>query len=92
MSTSIMLGKYNQDAINGISSQRTKKAEQIIKDAKGKVNGMYVLMGVHDLLINVDFPEAKDAIKASIELTKLTGIGFATAPALSVDVFDKIVG
>ncbi|HQP10136.1 MAG TPA: GYD domain-containing protein [Candidatus Omnitrophota bacterium] len=92
MATFIMLGKYTQDAIKGISPDRTKKAVAAIEKLKGKVNSMHVLMGRYDLLINANFPETKDAMKASIELTKLTGIGFATLPAMTVDEFDKMAG
>jgi uncharacterized protein with GYD domain len=87
-----MLGKYTQEAIKGISADRTKKAVAAIEKLKGKVNAMYVLMGRYDLLINANFPDTKDAMKASIELTKMTGIGFATLPAMSVEEFDKLTG
>ena len=90
MATYILLGKYTQDAIKGISPERTKKAEAIITKLKGKINVMYVLMGTHDLLISADLADNKTALKASVELTKLTGIGFVTSPAVAVDEFDKI--
>jgi len=40
----------------------------------------------------VDFPGMAEVLKASVALTKLTGIGFTTSPAISVEEFDKIVG
>jgi uncharacterized protein with GYD domain len=92
MATYIMLGKYTAEAIKGISPERTKKAVAAIEKLKGKVNAMYVLMGTHDLLVSANFADNKDAMKASIALTKLTGIGFSTSAAVSVDEFDKMAG
>ncbi|MBN1870438.1 MAG: GYD domain-containing protein [Candidatus Omnitrophica bacterium] len=92
MATYIMLGKYTQDALKGISSDRTKKAMAAVEKLKGKVNSMYVLMGRFDLLINADFPDNKAALKASVELAKMTGIGFSSSPAIAVEEFDKLVG
>jgi hypothetical protein len=40
----------------------------------------------------VDFPNEKQAMKTSVELAKLLGIGFTTAPAVSVEEFDKLLG
>jgi hypothetical protein len=37
----------------------------------------------------VDFPGINEAMKASVALAKLTGIGFSTCVAVSVEDFDK---
>jgi hypothetical protein len=39
----------------------------------------------------VDFPGVSEAMKASIGITKMTGIGFQTMPAVSVDEFDRLI-
>lgn len=49
-----------------------------------------ILMGENDLALIVDFPGIQQAMKGSIELTKQTGISFSTAPALTVEEFDKL--
>lgn len=87
----LMLGKYCLEAMKGISAERTKKANEIIEKAGGKVNSMYALLGAYDLALLVDFPDNKSAMKASIGLTKLTGISFTTSPAVTVEEFDKLV-
>ncbi|MFH0886656.1 MAG: GYD domain-containing protein [bacterium] len=92
MAKFVMLGKYSSEAVKGISTERTKKGIEIIEKAGGKVNNMLVLLGENDLLFLVDFPGVNEAIKASIELNKLSGIGFTTYPAVSVEEFDKIIG
>lgn len=88
----LMLGKYSAEAIKQIKKERTKKVEEIVKKCGGKIDAMYALLGRFDLAFVVDFPSAKDALKASVSITKLTGIGFTTLPAISVDEFDKLVG
>ena len=84
----IMTGKYSQSALENVSSQRTKKAEQLIARYEGTIKAMYALLGPSDLFIVVELPSVEDALKVSISLTKLTGISFATCPAVSVDDFD----
>lgn len=91
MAKFLMLGKYSVDAVKGIASERTKKVVGAIEKQGGKVNSMHALLGQYDLAFVVDFPEVRDAIKASIELTKATDIGFTTLPAITVEEFDKII-
>jgi len=92
MAKYLMLGKYSQEAVKGISSGRTKKAVEIIRKNGGKVNLIYVLIGNYDIALLVDLPGNKELIKTSIALTKLTGVGFTGFPAISVEEFDKLVG
>ena len=87
-----MLGKYSVEAIRGIAADRTKKGIEIIEKAGGKINAMYALLGRYDLAFVVDFPGVAEAMKASVALAKLTGIGFTTSPAVPIEEFDKLVG
>lgn len=91
MAKFLMLGKYSLSAVKGIKRERTKKAMKAIEKLGGKVNSLYALLGSYDLASIVDFPKNSDAIKASIALTRLTGIGFTTFPAITVDEFDKMI-
>ncbi len=90
MARFLMLGKYSAEAIKGITPERTKKVTQLIMQAGGKVNVMYALLGNYDLALVVDFPGITEALKASVAITKMTGIGFTTSAAISVEEFDKI--
>ena len=92
MAAFFMMGKYSAGSIKEISSGRTKKAVEVIEQNKGKVNSMYALLGGNDLVLITDFPGINEAMKASIALTKLSGIAFSTFPAVSVDEFDKMIG
>ena len=72
--------------------KRTDKAVDLIKQLGGEVQAMYATLGQHDLVLVVSLPGTDAAMKASVALTKLTGIGFNTMPAVSVEDFDKLMG
>ena len=90
MATFIMLGKYTPQALADLSPKRTDKAVALIKKHKGELVSMYAALGENDLVLILEFPDVKQAMKASIALTKITGIAFNTSPAVPVDVFDKL--
>jgi uncharacterized protein with GYD domain len=92
MPTFAMLGTYSAESVRDISRRRTQAAQDIIKKHKGAVQSMHVLLGEYDLLFLVDFPTTGDLVKASIELTRETGISFATSVAMPVKEFDALVG
>ncbi len=52
---------------------------------------MHVLLGEYDLLFCVTLPDVEIAIKASVALNRLTGISFTTCPAVTLEIFDKIM-
>jgi uncharacterized protein with GYD domain len=92
MATFFMFGKYSSDSFKQISSQRTSAAVAEIEKNGGKLSAGYALLGKYDLVLIVDFPGTEQAIKASVGLAKLLGISFTTAPAVTMEEFDKLVG
>jgi uncharacterized protein with GYD domain len=90
MATFLMFGKYSQEAVKGISAARTKKAVGVINKLGGDVKAVYALLGEYDLVFIVELPSIQDVMKASLNLSKATGISFATAPAIRVEEFDKL--
>ncbi len=90
MTTYIMLGKFSSGAVKEISAERTKKSAAIIERCGGKAKALYALLGETDVLAIVDFPSLEQAMKASVELTRLLGISFTTSPAITVEEFDKL--
>lgn len=92
MAKYLMLGKYSVNAIKGIKKDRTSKVVSIIKKNGGRIVGMYALIGRYDLAFIVDMPNNAALIRASVAITKLTGIGFSTSPAITVEEFDRIAG
>lgn len=87
----MMFGKYNQESLKGASADRTKKAIKIIEKNDGKIVSMYAVLGEHDLVLTLDFPDADKALAASVGLNKLTGISFSTSPVVDVEQFDRLV-
>ena len=88
----MIFGKYSSESLKGISSERTDRAVNLIKKNGGKVISMYAVLGEHDLVFTLDFPDAEKALATSVELNKLTGISFTTSPVVEVEKFDKLVG
>ncbi|HWR69058.1 MAG TPA: GYD domain-containing protein [Desulfomonilia bacterium] len=91
MATYILFGKYSAEALKGVNAARTKKAAALVKKLKGKLVGMYAMLGEKDLVFILELPGMEEAMKASVGLFRLTGITFSTSPALSVDEFDKLM-
>jgi uncharacterized protein with GYD domain len=91
MTTFFMFGKYSSEALKNMSAERTEKAVSLIKKFGGEVNSMYALLGEQDLVLIVDFPGVEQAMKASVALTKMTGVSFTSSPAVAVEEFDKII-
>lgn len=91
MAKYLMLGKYSVEAVKGIKAERSKKAVEIFKKEGGRVINMYALIGPYDLALIVDMPSNTALMKAAVTLTKLTGIGFFSSPAISVEEFDRII-
>jgi uncharacterized protein with GYD domain len=92
MATFLMFGKYSSRALQEMSIQRTDKVVDLVKQFGGEVQAMYAALGQHDLVFVVSLPGTEAAMKASVALTKLTGITFITAPAVTVQDFDKLMG
>jgi uncharacterized protein with GYD domain len=90
MSTYILFGKMSVNAVKDVSSVRTMKAVTIVEKYGGRIQAIYALLGGADVLAIIDFPGMNEAMKASIELTKLLGIAFSTSEAMTIDEFDKL--
>ena len=87
----MMFGNYSPDALKKVSAERTRKAVEIIKKNGGKVISMYAVLGEHDIVFTLDFPNAEKALLASVTLNALTGISFITSPVVDVEQFDKLL-
>ncbi|HEX6270419.1 MAG TPA: GYD domain-containing protein [Anaerolineales bacterium] len=91
MATYFMFGKYSLEGMKGISAGRTAKTLALIKKHGGKLRAGYALLGDVDLVLIVDLPDTGQAMKTSAALAKLLGVSFSTAPAVSVEEFDKLM-
>ena len=91
MTTYIMMGKYSIDSIGKMNAARTKRGKEIIASCEGELKAGYAILGERDLVLIAEFPTTEQAIKASTNLSKELGIGFSSAPAISIEDFDKII-
>jgi uncharacterized protein with GYD domain len=87
----MMFGKYSTEAMRGISAERTEQVIQTITHNGGKVVSMVAVMGEHDLVFTLDFPDSESAFATSVALHQLTGIAFTTSPVVEVEMFDKLI-
>ena len=90
MATFLMFGKYSAQALKEMSPERTQKAITLIKKLGGEVKAAYAMLGETDLLVVVELPDIEAAMKASLGLSRMTGIAFTSAPAVSIEEFDKL--
>ncbi len=87
----LLFGKYSTEALQGISKKRTKKVIDLIERHGGEIESMYAVLGAHDLVFTVAFPDVAKAMSASLALRKMTGISFTTEPVVDVEEFDRQV-
>ncbi|MHC4403453.1 MAG: GYD domain-containing protein [Planctomycetota bacterium] len=92
MATYLLFGKYSPQALGQMSAERTASAAELIEKFGGEVESMYATLGPNDLVFVLSFPTTEDAMKASVALSKLTGIAFTTAPAVTITEFDQLMG
>lgn len=90
MGTFFMFGNYSPDSIQKISAKRTGETKALIEKFGGKLKSGYALLGEKDLVLIVELPGKEEAIKTSVALSKMLGIGFSTAPAVTVETFDQL--
>ncbi len=74
-----------------ISKKYKAEVVSLLKDFGGDVRSMYVMLREKYLFVIVAFPGIREAISASIALSKLTGILFQALPAIGADEFTKII-
>lgn len=90
MKTFFMFGKYSLEALNGMSAERTDRIKGMVEKAGGRMQSMHATLGQNDLVFIASFPDDDSAMKASVIIAKATGITFSTAPAVTVEEFDRI--
>jgi uncharacterized protein with GYD domain len=90
VATYLMFGSYSQDSVRKISAKRTDDTVRLIEKNGGKLTAAYALLGEKDLLLIVDVPTTEQAMKTSVALSRMLGIGFSTTPAVSIEAFDKL--
>jgi uncharacterized protein with GYD domain len=91
MATFLMFGEYSQDSVKQISAKRTDKARELVMKNGGEIKAGYALLGDVDLVLIVELPDAEQALKTSVALSKMLGISFTTAPAVTMEEFDKLI-
>jgi uncharacterized protein with GYD domain len=92
MATYVMLGKYTLEGLRGISAKRTDEARALLQQHGGELKALYALLGEVDILAIVELPDMARAMQLAVALTRLLGVRFTTAPAVTIEEFDKLMG
>lgn len=90
MATYLMFGTLTQAARKAVSAQRTDDAIALIKKYGGEYKAGYALLGDVDYVVILDLPDTERAMQVSMGLSRLLDISFRTAPAVTIDEFDKL--
>jgi len=90
MSTFVTLVKYSPEGVKGISAERTKKAEALLKAEKGKLVSAYGLLGRWDAILICELPNEKAALKVAMQLSELIGATTETMVGLPLAEFDQL--
>ena len=90
MATFFMFGSYSAKSIRKISAKRTTDTKALIEKFGGKLESAYAILGDKDVVLIADFPDTETAMKTSVALSKLLGIGFSTSPAVTMETFDQL--
>jgi len=90
MATYLLFGKMSLEAARSVSAQRTEDAIALIRKHGGEYKAGYALLGEVDYVVILDLPDTERAMQVSLGLSRLLGISFRTAPAVSMDEFDRL--
>lgn len=91
MRTFFIFGKSSSKELKEISLKYRVEVVSLVKNFGGDVRSMYVMLREKYLVLILTFPGIKRAMKASLALSKLTGISFRIWPAIPVDELNKLV-
>ncbi len=91
MGTFFILGKSSAGELKEISLKYKGEFKRVVNGFGGDVRFMYVMLRGEYLVFVFAFPGLEKATKASLALSKLTGISFQISPAVPVDEFHELV-
>jgi uncharacterized protein with GYD domain len=91
MPTFVLFGKYSPESMRAISRKRSDEARALIKEHGGEIKAEYALLGVVDLVVIVELPDTARAMQIAVALTRLLGVNFTTAPAVTIEEFDRLM-
>ena len=91
MRTFMVFGKSSSEELKQISLKYRAEVVSLVKDFEGDVKSMYVMLREKYLIFVLVFPGINRAMKASVALSKLTGISFRILPVVPVDEFSEVM-
>ncbi len=91
MKTFLMLGKSSSKELREIGLKYKAEVVSLVRNFGGDVKSIYVMLREKYLVLILTFPGMKKAMKASVALSKLTGISFEIRSAVPVEELNKVM-
>jgi hypothetical protein len=86
MGTFFIFGKASPKEFKEIGLKYGAETVRLVRNLGGDIRSMGMMLGGNNLFIILSFPGPKEALKAAIALSKMTGISFQTVPTVPIDV------
>ncbi len=80
--TFFIFGKASPKELQEIGSKCRREAVRMVRNLGGDLRSMGMMLGGNSLFIILAFGGPKEAIRAAIALSKMTGISFHTVPTV----------
>ena len=90
MKTFLILGKSSCPELREIGLKYKREVVNLVETFGGDVKSIYLMIREKYLVLILGFSEIKKAMRASIALSKLTGISFRILPVVPVDEINNI--
>ena len=92
MNTYIMLANYTEEGIQGVkqTSERIEAGRALAKEHDGEVKDIYLAMGIYDVVMIAQFPDAEAAAKFALRVGAMGHLRTTTLQAFPEDQYRAI--
>ncbi len=91
MKTFLVVGKASSKELKEIGLKYKTEVVSLVGNSGGEVRSMYAMLRERYLVLILAFPGMRKAVKASVALSKLTGISFKIGPAVPVEELNLVM-
>ena len=91
MKTFFLFGKYHLDQVCKITTDQNRQIDDLVTKMGGQLISYHALMNRNELLLNVELPTEKNAVKLNSALESLLGLKFCWELATPIDEFTSIM-
>ena len=85
MKTFFLFGKYHLDQVCNLTAGQNRQIDDLVKKMGGQLISYNALMNRNELLLNVELPKEKTAVKLNSALESLLGLKFCWELATPIE-------